>query len=44
MILNIKGVDYRCFVFNMSKNIAIKLLSNYKLDEKAHYEYLFWYK
>ena len=26
MILNIKGVDYRCFVFNMSKNAAIKLL------------------
>ena len=28
MILNIKGVDYRCFVFNMSKNDAIKLLNN----------------
>ena len=23
MILNIKVVDYRCFVFNMSKNTAI---------------------
>ena len=25
MILNKKGVDYRCSVFNMSKNTAIKL-------------------
>ena len=25
MILNIKGVDYRYFVFSMSKNDAIKL-------------------
>ena len=25
MILNIKCVDYRCFVFNVSKNTAIKL-------------------
>ena len=23
MILNIKGVDYRCYVFNMRKNDAI---------------------
>ena len=34
MILNIKGVDYRCFVFNMSKNDAIKLLNNSVLDNK----------
>ena len=32
MILNIKGVDYRCYVFNMSKNDAIKLLDNFCLD------------
>ena len=25
MILNIKGVDYRCYVFNMSKSGAFKL-------------------
>ena len=25
MILNLKGVDYRCFEFNMSKDDAIKL-------------------
>ena len=35
MILNIKGVDYRCFVFNMSKNNAIKLLNNSTLDNKS---------
>ena len=34
MILNIKGLDYRCFVFNMSKNTAIKLLNNSQLDDK----------
>ena len=35
MIVNIKGVDYRCFVCNMSKNTAIKLLNNSKLDDKG---------
>ena len=34
MILNINGLDYRCFVFNMSKNDAIKLLNNSALDNK----------
>ena len=28
MILNIKGVDYRCYVFNMSRIDAITLLNN----------------
>ena len=35
MIVNIKGVDYRCFVCNMSKNTANKLLNNSKLDDKG---------
>ena len=35
MILKIKGVDYRCFVFNMDKNDAIKLLNNSVLDNKG---------
>ena len=35
MILNIKGVDYRCYVFNMSKNDAINLLNNSWLDNKG---------
>ena len=34
MILNIKGVDYRCYVFNMSKSDAINLLNNSVLDNK----------
>ena len=35
MILNIKGVDYRCYVFNMSKNEAVNLLNNSWLDNKG---------
>ena len=35
LILNIKGVDYRCFVSNMSKNDAIKLLNNFLLDNNG---------
>ena len=35
MILNRKGVDYRCYVFNMSKNDAITLLNNSVLDNKG---------
>ena len=35
MILNIKGVDYRCFVCTMSKHTAIKLLNDSKLDDKG---------
>ena len=34
-ILNIKGVDYRCFMFNMIKNDPIKLLNNSVLDNKG---------
>ena len=35
MISNIKGVDYRCFVCNMSKYYAVKLLNNSALDNKG---------
>ena len=35
MILNIKGVDYRCYVFNMSKSYAINLLNNSLVDNKG---------
>ena len=35
MILNIKGVDYRCYIFNMNKNDAINLLNNSLLDNKG---------
>ena len=35
LILNIKGVDYRCCVVNMSKKDAISLLNNSVLDNKG---------
>ena len=35
IVLNIKTVDYRCFVCNMSRNTAIKLLNNSQLDNKS---------
>ena len=34
-ILNIKGVDYGCYVFNMSRSGAINLLNNSWLDNKG---------
>ena len=34
MILNVKSIDYRCYVFNMSKNDAITLLNYSVLDNK----------
>ena len=42
IILNIKGINYRFFVFNMSKNDKIKLLNNAVLDNiRQYYEYGF---
>ena len=35
LILNIKGVDYRCCVVNMRKKDAISLLNNSVLDNKG---------
>ena len=35
IILNIKGVDSRSYVFNMSKNDAITLLNDSVLDNKG---------
>ena len=35
MILNIKSVDYRCFVCNMSKDTANQLLNNSQLDDEG---------
>ena len=34
MILEIKAVDYRCYMFNMSRSDAINLLNNSVLDNK----------
>ena len=35
MISNIKSVDYRCFICNLSKSDALKLLNNSQLDNKG---------
>ena len=35
MVLNIKGVDYRCYVFNMSRIDPSNLLNNSWLDSKG---------
>ena len=35
MILKIKGVDYRCYVFGMNKKDAVKLLNNSVLNDKG---------
>ena len=35
IMLNIKRIDYRCFVWNISKSDAIKMLNNSKLDDKG---------
>ena len=34
-ILNVKGVDYRCVLWNITKNDAINRLNNSKLDDKG---------
>ena len=34
-ILNVKDVDYRCVLWNMSKNYAINRLNNSKLDDRG---------
>ena len=33
-ILNIKGVDYRCILWNMTENDAVIRLNNSKLNDK----------
>ena len=33
-ILNVKVVDYRCVLWNKTKNDVINMLNNYKLDDK----------
>ena len=34
VLLNVKGVGYKCILQNMAKNDAINRLSNSKLDDK----------
>ena len=34
-IVNVKGVDYRCVLWGITKNDAINMLGNSKLDNKG---------
>ena len=34
-ILNVKGVDYRCVLWNITKNDATNMLGSSKLDNKG---------
>ena len=34
-ILNVKGVDYRCVLWNITRNDVINRLNNSKLDDKV---------
>ena len=34
-IMNVKGVGYRCVLWNMTRNDAINWLNNFKLDDKG---------
>ena len=44
-ILNVKGVDYRCALWGVTKNEAINILDNSKLDDKGTLpKYGFWCK
>ena len=33
--LNVKGVEYRCVLWNITRNYAINWLNSYKLDDKG---------
>ena len=33
--LNVKGVDYRCVLWNITRNDVINRLNNSKLDDKG---------
>ena len=40
-ILNVKGVDYRCVLWNMTRNDAINGLNNSELDEGTLWIWIF---
>ena len=42
VILNVKGVDYRCIIWKMTRNDVINRLDNFKLDDIAHFKYELW--
>ena len=35
VILNVKSVDYKCVLWNMTKNDVTNRLSNFRLDDKG---------
>ena len=34
-IVNVKSVDYRCVLWNMTENDAVNMVGNSKLDDKG---------
>ena len=34
-ILNVKDVDYRCILWDISKNLAVNILNNSVLEDKG---------
>ena len=34
-ILNVKGIDYRCILWGISKNEALNILNNFVLEDKG---------
>ena len=34
-ILNVKGIDYRCILWGISKNEAVNILNNFVLEDKS---------
>ena len=34
-ILNVKGIDYRCILWDVTKNVTTNLLGNSKTDDKG---------
>ena len=42
--IELKGVDYSCFLWNMTRSDAISRLNNSKLDDKSSLWNAFWCK
>ena len=42
-ILNVKGVNYWCVIWNITKNDVINRLNNSTLDDEGTL-WIFWYK
>ena len=42
-ILNVKGIDFRCVICNLTRNDAIYKLNNSKLDDKGSSNFI-WHR